>query len=111
MIRSAGYLGLDPAEPEFGKIEFVDKNVDDANRLVLTDPVFQAFGKQCALTAIRPFDEPPFSGERMLDNGVEVVELRRPAALRAQPLAVGDDRRWTAGAAGFPPQNLAQSPA
>ena len=52
--RSAGHLSLDPAEPKFSKIEFVDKNVDDANRIVLADPIFQAFGKQCALTAIRP---------------------------------------------------------
>src|SRR5207237_10420451 len=57
--RSAGHFGLDPAESKVGKIEFVDKNVDHPNLIVLTDPVFQAVGKQCALTAIPPFNEAP----------------------------------------------------
>src|SRR5207237_3077806 len=57
--RSSGHFGLDPAESKVDKIEFVDKNVDHPNRIVLTDPVFQAVGKQCALTAIHPFNEAP----------------------------------------------------
>ena len=44
--------------------------------------------------------EPAFPGEGVLDDSVEIVELRRPAELRAQALAVGDDRRRIARAAG-----------
>jgi hypothetical protein len=58
MIRwSAGRLGIDPDEAELGQIEFVDKDVDHANRAVLADPIFQAFRKQRALPAIRPLNE------------------------------------------------------
>ena len=57
--RPAGCLGVDPAEPKLGQIEFVDKDVDNANRIVLADPVFQAFRKQRALLTIRPLNEAP----------------------------------------------------
>src|SRR5688572_7645409 len=50
--RPAGCLGVDPAEPKPGQIEFINKNVDHANRIVLADPVIKAFGKQRALPAI-----------------------------------------------------------
>ena len=43
--RPAGYLRNDPAEPKLGEIEFVDKDIDDPNGIVLADPVFQTFGK------------------------------------------------------------------
>src|SRR3984957_16901215 len=60
MIRgSAGCLGSDPTKPKFGQIEFVDIDIDHANRIVLADPVFQAFRKKCALTAIRPLNKAP----------------------------------------------------
>ena len=52
--RSPGRLGIDPAKPKTGQIEFLDKDVDRANRIVLADPVFQAFRKQRGLTAIDP---------------------------------------------------------
>jgi hypothetical protein len=55
--RSAGRLGLDTVEPKLGKIEFVYKDVDHPNRIVLADPVFQAFRKQRALPAIRALNE------------------------------------------------------
>ena len=49
MIRgSAGCLGNDPTKPLF------DEDIDHANRIVLADPVFQAFRKQRGLTAIAP---------------------------------------------------------
>ena len=50
--RPAGCLRIDPAEPNRGQIQFVDKDVDYANRIVLADPVLQAFGKQRPLPAI-----------------------------------------------------------
>jgi hypothetical protein len=41
--RPAGYLGIDPAEPKPGQIQFIDKDIDHPNRIVLANPVFQAF--------------------------------------------------------------------
>jgi len=46
-----------PAESKSASFEFLDKDVDYANRIVLADPVFQAFRKQRALPAIRALDE------------------------------------------------------
>jgi hypothetical protein len=43
--RSTGRLGLDTVEPKSGKIEFVHKDVDHPNRIVLADPISQAFRK------------------------------------------------------------------
>ena len=60
MIRgSAGCFGIDPTKPELGQIEFFDEDIDHANRIVLADPVFQAFRKQRGLTAIDPLNEAP----------------------------------------------------
>ena len=55
--RSAGHLGLDTVEPKLGKIEFVHKDVDHPDWIVLADPVPQAFRKQRALPAIRALNE------------------------------------------------------
>jgi hypothetical protein len=55
--RPAGCLGIDPAEPKLGQIEVVDEDVDDANWIVLADPVFHAFRKQRALPTIRTLNE------------------------------------------------------
>src|SRR6202163_3356428 len=57
--RPASRLGIDPVEPKLGQIEFVDEDVNDANRIVLADPVLQAFGKQRALFPIRTLNEAP----------------------------------------------------
>src|SRR5436190_2616909 len=57
--RPAGRLGIDPAEPKPGQIEFVDKDLDYANRIVLADPVSQAFRKQRDLPTIRALNEAP----------------------------------------------------
>ena len=61
MIRgSAGCLGIDPTKTlALGQIEFFDEDIDRANRIVLADPVFQAFRKQRGLTAIDPLNEAP----------------------------------------------------
>ena len=46
MIRgSAGCLGIDPTKPKLGQIESFDEDIDHASRIVLADPVFQAFRK------------------------------------------------------------------
>jgi hypothetical protein len=57
--RPAGCLGIDPAEPKLRQVEFVHKDVDHANGIVLADPVFQAFRKQRALSTIHPLNEAP----------------------------------------------------
>ncbi len=55
--RPPRYLGIDPFEPKLGKIEFVGKDIDHPNGIVLIDPVFQAFRQQRPLPTIRPFNE------------------------------------------------------
>jgi len=58
MIRgSPCRLRIDPAEIERTEIKRVDKHVNHTNRVVLVDPIIQAFGKQRRLPAIRPLDE------------------------------------------------------
>src|SRR5829696_4324938 len=57
--RPAGYLRLHPPEPKLGKIKCVGEDVDHPNRIVLPDPVFQAFREECVLSAIRPLNEAP----------------------------------------------------
>src|SRR5262249_46532560 len=55
--RPAGDLGLNPAEPKLRQIEPLDEDLDHPNRIILIDPVFQAFRKQRALAAICPLNE------------------------------------------------------
>ena len=57
--RPASCLGFNPAEPQLGQIEFVNKDVNNLNRIVLVDPVFQALREQRALLAICAFNEAP----------------------------------------------------
>jgi hypothetical protein len=57
--RPACQFGSDPAEPVLDKPTFVDKDVDHSNRIVLANPVFQAFRKERGLPAIRAFNEAP----------------------------------------------------
>ena len=58
-MKDGPWPRVNPAKSKLRQIEFVDKNVDDANRIVLADPVFQAVRKQCALPAIRSLNEAP----------------------------------------------------
>src|SRR5208283_2423799 len=51
--RPTGRFGIDPAKAKLAQIELLDKDVNHPNRIVLADPVFQAFRKQRALPAIR----------------------------------------------------------
>src|ERR1700676_521832 len=55
--RPSRRLRLDPVKPELSKIERLDEGVDHTNRIILIDPIIQAFGQQCRLTAIRAFDK------------------------------------------------------
>ena len=58
-MTAARCFRIDPAEPVLGQIEPLDKDVNHANRIVLANPVFQAFRKQRALPAIRALNEAP----------------------------------------------------
>jgi hypothetical protein len=53
------FLSAKAAERKRGQIEFLDEDVDHPNGIVLADPVFQAFRKQRALTAIYALNEAP----------------------------------------------------
>ena len=69
--RPPGHRRRDPFEPELGKIERIDEGIDHPNRIVLVDPVIEAFGKQCALTAIRTLrqsapSDPPVNLPRII---------------------------------------------
>ena len=55
--RPPGRLRLHPCEPEFGKIERIDERIDHTNRIILVDPVIEAFGQQRRLPAIRSLDK------------------------------------------------------
>src|SRR6185369_17944707 len=49
--RPASDLRCDSLKSQLRQIERVNKDIDHPNRIVLIDPVFQAFGKQGALPA------------------------------------------------------------
>ena len=51
----AGRRRLNTVEPELGQIERIDERVDHANRIVLVDPVIEAFGQQASTAR----DPPP----------------------------------------------------
>src|SRR5436190_23666253 len=60
MLGSAApSFGIDPPDAVLSQIEPLDKDVNHANRIVLANPVFQAFRKQRALPAIRALNEAP----------------------------------------------------
>ena len=44
---------FDPFKSQFREIEQIDECFNHSNRIVLLDPVVQAFRKQCRLSAIR----------------------------------------------------------
>src|SRR5262249_41088325 len=57
--RPTGCFRIDPAKAKLAQIEFLNKNVDHANGIVLINPVFQALRKQRALPTIRALNEAP----------------------------------------------------
>ncbi len=84
--RPAGCLGSDPAKPKLGEIEFLDKYVDHPNRIVLANPVFQAFRKQRALPAIRALDKalhpipPQIAQESYRKNQMRLCVFTQPGS-------------------------------
>ena len=57
--RPSGRLRRDPVKSQRRQIEFIDKNVDHLNSIVIVDPVFQAFRKQRRLAPVNPLNEAP----------------------------------------------------
>ena len=49
MRKSAGGLGINSTKPKLRQIEFIDKDIDHANRIVLANPVFQALSGNSVL--------------------------------------------------------------
>src|SRR5205807_5638448 len=50
--RPSRRLRLDTAEPELSQVKLIDKDINHANRIILANPIFQAFREQSALAAI-----------------------------------------------------------
>ena len=50
-------LGIDAAEPQLTQIKLVDKDINHLNRILLVDPIIQAFGKKRRLPAIFPLNK------------------------------------------------------
>ena len=53
----AGRCRLHTGEAKFGKIEFIDKGVDDANRIVRIDIVFKTSGQKTRLSPVSGLDK------------------------------------------------------
>jgi hypothetical protein len=68
--RPSSLRRLDPFEPELSESKRIDERVDHSNRIVLVDPVVQAFRKQRRLSAIAPstkrFIQSPASPNRII---------------------------------------------
>ena len=55
--RPAGCLRHDTAKTQPAEIKFIDKHINDANRVVFAYPIFQLIRKQCALALVRTFNK------------------------------------------------------
>ena len=76
MIRGPSRrLRIDPAETKLTQSKLVNKDINHPDRIVLVNPVIQAFGKKRRLPAIRPLNEtlhpiPRKSRENHITQGV-----------------------------------------
>src|SRR5262249_8572993 len=57
--RTSGGFRINTAEAKLRQIKLVDKDLDRANRIILANPVLQAFRKQRALSPFRALNEAP----------------------------------------------------
>src|SRR5207247_8083050 len=84
-------LRIEPAEPELGQIELIDEDINYPNRILLIDPVFQAFRKQRDLFSIRPFNEAPHSilpqiaRESYHENQIQQSVFTQPGSNASSP--------------------------
>src|SRR5262249_14580711 len=80
MVRGpAGCLWVNAAKLQFGQIELLNKGVDDPNRIILANPIFQAFRKKCTLPAIYALNKPLHLIPRKSRAGIITRESIRPA--------------------------------
>src|ERR1700730_5844678 len=84
--RPAGGLGINPAKPKLGQIEPSDKDINHANRIILANPIFQAFRKQGALPAIHPLNKalhpipPQIAQESYRENHIDPRVFTQPGS-------------------------------
>jgi hypothetical protein len=67
------------AKLQFGQIELLNKGIDDANRIILANSIFQAFRKKCALPAIHALNKALHLIPRKSRTGIITRESIRPA--------------------------------
>jgi hypothetical protein len=71
MIRRPTCAGRhNAAEPKFSQIEGRNEGVDHANRIVICNPVIQAFRQQSRLPAISPLNEARHAQPRRFSAGI-----------------------------------------
>src|SRR6476646_4161901 len=98
--RPSGDFGSNSLKPEQSQIEPLDKYVDDANRIVVANPVFQAVGNsvicpRSALSMKRLIPIPPqIAQESYCENhlGQSVFTQPRPRADLACPQFIRRNR-------------------
>ena len=88
--KAASCLGIHPIKPKLGQIQSVDKNVNHPNRIVLADPVLQAFRKQRALPAIRALNKSLHPIPRNLrrnyrENQIKQCVFTQPRSFATEP--------------------------
>src|SRR5579863_10087429 len=79
-------------EAQCPEIELVDEDIDHPNRIIVINPVFQAFGKKGALAAIRALNEAlhPIPHRSARITTPESHEARRFHTTRVQSRRLGD---------------------
>jgi hypothetical protein len=100
MIRGpVGCLRIDPAKLKFGQIKFLDENIDHANRIVRTDPIFQVLRKRRTLPTIRPLNEalhsvpPQIPLESYHGNHMKHPVFTQPGSKGDLPMRCHESRR------------------
>src|SRR3977135_2548051 len=90
MVRwPAGGLGINSAKPKLGQIEPPDKDINHANRIILANPIFQAFRKKGALPAIHPLNKalhpspPQIAQESYRKNNIDPRVFTQPGSYDA----------------------------
>lgn len=84
--RSASARGGRALNAEGRQIELIDEQIDDANKIILTDPVFQALGEKHRLATLNPLDETrhadlPLPGKHSMPPSFDTPSAERCVAL------------------------------
>jgi hypothetical protein len=66
----SGRCRLDTIEPEASQIQRIDEGVDHANRILLVDPVVEAFRQKRRLSPICSLDKPLHDHPRRIIRGI-----------------------------------------